>query len=219
MKKLGLFIFLFCVENLFGDSIVAYWDFGPDPDGYTEVVSIENANGTPSLTGMSAGTGYDTNGQTGVAFVDIDGTSHDAGQALAWGSGVNDGDQEWIFQVDLTGYQGFDIRWDHRSSTVYGPTNVVFEYKVGSGSWNLLETISLTQDATFHSYEKDLSTVTAINNQSEVYFRLSNFGGGSGNGTYRMDNLELTTVPEPMALSLIGAVLGGTLFLRRIFII
>ena len=203
MKRIFFAALLIGTGGVSADTLVAYWDFGPDPAGYTENVSVENAVGTPTLSGMSTGTGYDSNGQTGTSFVDAAGTSHAAGQALAWGSGVNDGNQEWILSVDLTGYQDLSIRWDQRSSTVYGPTGAVFEYKVGSGSWNLLENISLTQDAAFHDYEKDLSSITAINNQSDVKFRLSGFSGGSGNGTFRIDNLQLSTIPEPAAVGFV----------------
>jgi len=215
MKQVLFSAFLMVAGGVLSDTVVAYWDFGPDSSGYTENVAIDHANGTPSLTGMSDGTGYDSNGQPGVAFTDAAGTNHVAGQALAWGSGVNDGNQEWVLSIDLTGYHDLSIRWDFRSTVTYGPTNAVLEYKVGAGSWAAIETLSFPRDATYHAYEKDLSPITAINNQASVQFRLSGFSGGSGSGTYRTDNLQLSAIPEPAVMGFVGLVGLAFLATRR----
>jgi hypothetical protein len=135
---------------------------------------------------------------------------------LAWASGVDDGNQEWVLSIDLTGYQDLSIRWDYRS-TSFGPNAAVLDYKVGNGSWTTLENLSFVRDAAYHSYTRGLSSVVTIEDQPSVQFRLSGFTGGSGRGTYRVDNLEITGIPEPAAIGLIGMVGVGLLFVRRIF--
>jgi hypothetical protein len=185
------------------DLIVAYWDFGPDAAGYTEAVSIENAIGTPTLSGMASGTGYVTNGSGGASFTDAAGDGHDAGQALSWASGVNDGDQQWVLSIDLTGHQDMTVRWDYRA-TAAGPSGASLEYQVGAGVWTLIETAGFVRDSNYHEYAKDISAVSAIENQASVQFRLSNFSGGSSTGTYRQDNLQITAIPEPATLALLG---------------
>jgi len=210
LVALGIFI-----PSAFSDVIIATWDFGPDGSGYTEITSVENVVGTPTLMGMSAGTGYSTEGQSGVSFTDAEGGHHAAGQALAWGSGVNDGDQEWIMNLNLTGYQELTLRWDYRS-TGTGPSGARLEYKVGAESWTLIEVIALSTDASYHEYLKDLSTISSIENQSEVQFRLSDFGGGSGGGTHRIDNLQLSTVPEPATVAVFGVGVFVVWALRRL---
>ncbi|MEI7850543.1 MAG: PEP-CTERM sorting domain-containing protein [Kiritimatiellales bacterium] len=196
------------------DVVVAYWDFGPDAAGYTETVSIENAIGTPSLTGIASGTGYVAGGSAGVSFTDAAGGNHAAGQALSWASGVNDGDQAWVLGINLTSYQDMTIRWDYRTTST-GPAGASLEYKVGAGLWTLIETASFTRDSSYHEYVKDLSATSAIENQASVQFRLSNFTGGSGTGTYRQDNLQIAAIPEPATLALLG--FGGltALVIRR----
>ena len=216
-KTVGLLGILFLVGGAaVADVLVAYWGFGSNAAGYTEAVGLENAVGTPTLTGMSAGTGYDSDGQGGTSFTNAEGGSHAAGQALAWGSGVNDGDQEWILSVDLTGYQNLTIRWDYRS-TGTGPTNAILDYKVGAGSWVSVESLTLSTDSAYQGYQKDLSALSAVNNQSSVQFRLSGFSGGSGGGTHRIDNLQLSAIPEPAVIGFIGLVGLGFLAARRIF--
>ena len=216
MKVFGLIVVgCFSILNIAVADLIAMWDFGLTST-YTESVTVDNAVGIPTLTGMSAGSGYDSDGQGGTDFTDAEGLLHPAGQALAWASGVNDGNQEWVLSIDLTGYQDLSIRWDYRS-TSSGPNSAVLDYKVGSGNWTTLENLSITQGTAYHSYSKNLSSISAIENQSSVQFRLSGFSGGSGSGTYRVDNLEVTGIPEPAAIGLIGMVGVGLLFVRRIF--
>ena len=163
---------------------------------------------------MSAGSSCDIDGQSGVAFADVDGTIYSAGQALAWGSGVNDGDQKWTLQLNLTGYTGINIRWDYRSTST-GPTGAVFDYRINSGSWTRIEEVSLHNDSSFHTYEKELASITAIDNQPSVEFRLSGFSGGSSQGTHRIDNLQIAAIPEPAVLSLVILFGIGSLVARR----
>ncbi|MEA2068775.1 MAG: hypothetical protein U9P12_06205 [Verrucomicrobiota bacterium] len=215
-KTTGLvfLVFFFAGGGTFADTLVAYWAFGPDAAGYTENVSLENADGVPTLS--VSGTGYDADGQGGGSFVDAEGGSHAAGQALAWGSGVNDGDQEWVLSIDLTGYQDLLIRWDYRA-TGTGPTNAALDYKVGAGAWSSIETVSISNDSAYHAYEKDLSSIPSINNQSAVQFRLSGFSGGSGSGTFRTDNLQLSAIPEPAVVGFVGLSGLGLLIAKRFF--
>ena len=220
MKKLtGLFLWIILLAGgeVAGDVLVAYWNFGLDAAGYTEDVTSENAVGTPSLTGMSAGTGYDSNGQGGISFIDMEGSTHNSGQALAWGSGVDEGDQEWILDIDLTGYQNLTIRWDYRS-TGTGPVSADLDYKVGAGSWISIESPTFSTDSAYHEYQRDLSAILGINNQSLVQFRLSNFSGGSGSGTHRIDNLQLTAIPEPAVLGFISLTGLGFIMVRRLML-
>ena len=61
---------------------MAIWDFGQSSAYYTEAPTAENVIGTPTLA-ISGGQ-KDVNGKNGVAYVDIAGVSHIAGQTGAW---------------------------------------------------------------------------------------------------------------------------------------
>lgn len=150
------------------------------------------------------------------------------------------------FAVSTTGYESISLSWEQTSSST-GPklfnldystdglnfstfaanyivrTNATAVNNSGSGvdtdgSW----TTSTTRSG--YSYSYDLSSVTALDDEATVYFRLalSDLYNAAGNlipsgGTDRVDNFTVTgtLIPEPsvMALSLLGGV--ALLGLRR----
>jgi len=196
-----------------GNVIVAYWNFGPDAAGYTETVSKENAAGTPQLT-VYRGEGYQVSGSAGTAFTDAGGAVHSAGQALSWASGVNDG-QYWQVDLNTSGYRDLTIRWDSRATST-GPSGADLEYQSGAG-WQLIETVVFARDSSYNPYSAALTLFPALNNKEAVQLRLSNFTGGSGSGTFRMDNLQITAhaIPEPATMTLTGLAGLLALIIRR----
>ena len=210
MKGMVLAAALACSAT--GDVVVAYWNFGMDAAGYTENVSVENTVGTPVLS-VFKGEGYQISGAAGTDFTDEGGMPVPPGQALAWASGVNDG-QYWLVDIDLSGYRDLSIRWDYRS-TSSGPSSADLEYKTGD-VWHPAGTVLFSRDSEFHEYSEDLSACFPMNNCSSVQIRLSNFGGGSGSGTIRMDNLLITgsVIPEPATAGL-ATLAGLVIFIIR----
>jgi hypothetical protein len=145
-------------------------------------------------------------GYTGVAYTDVSGTTHLAGTAAAWGSGINDpGGNSMTLHFDATGFQDFQIRYDYRSTTT-GCPSAAFQYQVGdTGTWIPWGTdTSYTRNAVFHAVSVSLTSLTSLNGASSVDFRWV-FAAGSGSGTFQVDNLELTgtAVPEPREYALV----------------
>ncbi len=135
----------------------------------------------------------------------------------------------WQFQTSTLGYSGISLAWDQTSSqtgplafnlsystdginfTVYAAnyvvlTNVTTSNNSGSGLSTLFWSSTNLQSAYTISYS--LSSVTALDNASTVYFRLVDAAAPSGTaGTDRVDNFTIMAVPEPASLAL--AALGG----------
>ena len=195
--------------------LMAVWDFGDSSSYYTTAATSENVNGTPTLT--LAGGELDDNGKDGVAFADAAGNSHVAGQAAAWEDvAISDGDDaSWIVTIDTTGWQDLSFYFDYKaweSST----TTLDFDYSLDGGvTWiSILDDTTITADKAYHSFSYDLSSITALNNQSSVMLRIDDLDE-YGNGKFAFDNLQITgtVVPEPLTLMFLA--IGAAGIVRR----
>jgi hypothetical protein len=210
-------VFLLALGSVANASLMAVWDFGPNKDNYTLVPQYEYAEGIPVMT--AGGGDYDTDGGNGIDFIDAAGNSHAAGQALHWNDVSKSSDNAYIIiAIDTTGWQDMAIRWDYMSDNTgkKGPVSFDMDYKVGSGDWiNIVNNYAITRDDAWHQLSYDLSSLTAINNQSSVQFRVSDFDHGDSSGDYWQDNVQLTgtAVPEPFSAVLLA--LGGAALLRK----
>lgn len=184
----------------------------------------ENNNGTTVVTSYSTSTvptfamyggSLDLDGLPGTAFVDAEGTPHVADVAAAWGSGINDGPPNgFLVTLDTIRDEDLELRFDYRSTSTGSP-DFLFEYRVGGvGGFTSLGVQSLIQDSAYHEWYADLSSLDVIEDVAMLEFRFT-LSPGSGTGTLRVDNFQITAVPAPGAL-LLGA-MGLALVGRRRF--
>ena len=131
------------------------------------------------------------------------------------------------FAVSTTGYNNIAISFDQASSGT-GPGSFQLEYSTDGTTYANIGTAytvldnGLAPNASWnspianpvYSYSENLSAITALNNAANVYFRLvdasttSSSGGTVGTGgTDRVDNFDVSVVPEPTTIAL--ASLGG----------
>jgi hypothetical protein len=124
------------------------------------------------------------------------------------------------FQVATTGLSNIGFQFDQASSN-QGPRDFRVDYSTDGSTFSTFATYSVlpnitpawngTNNNANFSYSYDLSAVTALNNQSAVYFRLINNSLASEiantnvatAGTDRIDNIVvLSGVPEPSSILL-----------------
>jgi len=103
------------------------------------------------------------------------------------------------------------IRWDYKSEQA---PSFDLDYSVNGGvSWiSILNNQSITADWSWYSFSRDLSAISAIENRTSVQFRMNDLDL-NGNLRYVFDNLELTGVPEPCSVALLG--IGALVALTR----
>jgi hypothetical protein len=211
-------VFLLTLGSAANADLMAVWDFGPNSTNYTLVSQYEYVSGVPTLAAGNAD--YDADGGNGVAFTDAAGNSHAAGQALHWNDVAKSGgdDAYIIITIDTTGWQDMAIRWDYMSDntgTKKGPVRFDLDYAVGSGDWtNIVNNYAITRDDKWHEFSYDLSSLTAINNQSSVQFRINDIKeDAQKDGDYWQDNIQVTGIPEPISVILFA--LGGATLLGK----
>ena len=234
--RLAIFtVAVFSVPGLLKAEIISLFNFN-DMAGLnngTTLVTVDNAVGTPTMTLVEdGGLLADLNGQAGVAFVDANSTNHVAGMSVGWTSGLlstsTNPNDSWLLNVDTTGYSNLALRFDYRMTLttsgeiLQGPTMMTLDWSAGGGPFTTLQTYNLTRDNAFHVFSLDLSGIAEIQNATNVQLRgtWSNDGSDSvpTNGTFpsaRMDNLQLTGVPEPASITLCAMIAAVGLMRRR----
>lgn len=165
---------------------------------------FSNKNATGVSTSFFAGTTL--NAQPGF----------DAGRAVAQSQWL--GDTNWFqFTLDSTGFEDLILSFAlDRSST--GPSNVVLQYSsAGVGGLFVDFVTNPLVSASFELFTNDVSTVTALDNNSEAVFRLLGLNASSSVGTLRVDNftIDATVIHEPSTFLLVAIGILSLLVFRR----
>lgn len=183
--------------------------------GTATSVTKDRVSGTPTLT--ITGGSIHIPSYVGTAHVDDDGDAHIAGIAASWDSGVNDAPANTFLLTFSTRHlANMMLRYDYRSTSTGAPS-ADFAYRVdGIGAFTSVGTDLFNGDSAFHELTRDLSTLSAIQNKAMVELRWT-FNPGTGGGTTRIDNLEISgdVIPEPATLALLGISVGLLMALRR----
>jgi len=125
-------------------------------------------------------------------------------------------------------FSGISLSYNEMSSAT-GPGRFQLSYSTDGLSFTSFGPLDILPSATYTNYSYNLSSITAIENQAVVYFRVTdqsttsaNFGTVGTAGTDRIDNFLVSgtfvPIPEPstMAMALCGFLtLGLSIFRNR----
>jgi hypothetical protein len=137
----------------------------------------------------------------------------------------------WQIQLNTTGYSGLSLSYDQTGSGT-GPRDFSLSYSLDGSSFTTigstyavpLSTWNVGTSMTGFTQTYDLGSISAINDQSLVIFRITDMDTtsisgstvGTG-GTDRIDNVMLftTPVPEPSVAALCGLGVAALVFRLR----
>ncbi len=196
---------------------IANWTFEPDP----LPVNVTNSAIGPFSATVGAGsvTGLHASNNTAWSSPAGNGSSNSL-SVNSWTSG-----DYFQFQFSTLAFSNIAITWSQtRSGT--GPTNFSLRYSTDGTSFTSFTNYSVAQVTWSNSainitsvFSSDLSSITALNEQADVYLRLVSEQTAASGGTGRIDDITITGVPEPSTyamLALAGAGFAGYVIrLRR----
>lgn len=216
MKTLSFVLLGVCAVLSFTQTthagVLAIWNFGDSSAYYTENPAYYNTVTAPMF--QITGGEIDTNGKNGTPYIDAAGVEHIAGQAAAWDDikKTGTGDAAILITLDAAGFSNLAIRWDYNSEKA---TSFDFSYRLApDAAWTSLHNnYAITAVwGTWYSVQIDLSGISEFNNASFIQFQIDDLKEGPGNDRFALDNLEITGVPEPTTLVLLGV---GAVLLKR----
>ncbi len=195
-------------------TILADWTFETSAPVTTPGPGVPTANYSPEV-GSGAAFGLHA-GNSVYTSPAGNGSAHSFSSTV-WAVG-----DYYEFSTSTAGFSDISVSYDQTSSGT-GPGNFKLQYSVNGTSFTDFGSVNTvlanaspnpTWNGTTHSsiytFNYDLSSITALNNQSTVYFRVvdtstTSAGGGTvaSGGTDRIDNF-IISVPEPSSLALFG---------------
>lgn len=215
MKKLLYALVLCAMNNLSAQFLLAGWDFQTTTNGGTAAAS---APSTPTLFNANFGSGTlyinGTNGSStwvtatsGNELTSFSGTSSvnsttgfstsiTSPASLALVNSSANG-KSIVFQVDMTGSKNLTVSYaTQRTST--GFTTQTWEYSTNGTSWTSFSTQSSIPSAFGQII---LPTVTALDNISTAFIRLTVTGASTSGGNNRLDNIQFRACKTDVTLA------------------
>jgi PEP-CTERM motif len=199
-------------------SSIASWTFETNPpvlSNSTDFGPLAADNGIGTASGHHASAATDWSSPVG------NGSLH-AWSSTHWGAG-----DYYQFQVSSIALQNVVIDWDQTGSGT-SPAAFALQWSTDGTTFNpfALYTVLLTvspnpawSSSTAHPqyhFHDDLSSVTNLNNQPAIYLRLTAQAAASSVlGTDRVDNVNISGVPEPSSFILAALGLIGLVAWRR----
>ena len=181
-------------QSALAATTIAQWTFEPPPADATDAATYPNAiapavgTGNAGGTHASALTDWTTPAGNGSA---------DSLSSNTWAIG-----DYYQFSTSTLNYTDIQVSW-HQTRSSTGPSDFKLAYSTDGTTFTDFDTYVVPANTWSSSgspvsgsiFTRDLSAVTALDNQANVYFRLIATVGGAAAGTNRVDNLSVSGEP------------------------
>lgn len=218
MKKVTfmLFAFLSMTIGFAQTETLAGWSF-PTDDGTPLVIGAEcgsgnlYADGTNGSSDWTGGVDF-FGGHTPAEANQVCGaTANTQAYSLLNGtSAVNNG-KHLVFKLSTADYEDIVLTYSTRG-TANGFDTHTWAYSTDGVAFTDVSTITGTNNTTFSTKTVDFSSNTAINNQSDVYIRLTLSGAGTQNSqNNRLDNIKFVGTEVESSTPVLGCEIAVTI--------
>jgi hypothetical protein len=233
--KIRILTFL-CASMLLASSapaaLIAYWDqnsnalpgggFGFVPADFPQ--PADQGAGTITLANFDTTTGGVDGAYTSIAS--FGGDLLNAQPSIPFGgslsptgaTGTANNGMSILMNVSTAGYEDIQVSWAQRGTTT-GFSGRQFAYSTDGVNFTDLGTDTGALTATWVLKTYDFSSITAVDNQAAVTFRITLTGATNATGNNRFDNLTVTgtpTIPEPgtAVLAMLSLAAAGAVSMR-----
>jgi hypothetical protein len=206
MKKATLLRLLLAIYFVFSAvavqaGTIATWTFEISQPSGTDQTTNPPAGGYAPEIGVGSAMGVHAS-----AAADWSNPSGN-GSAESWNSNNWASGDYYQFQASTLGKSGIVFSWDQTRSSS-GPATFHVQYGTDGSNFTNMFTyavpITSSSGAVWTSQVADLSSVSALDNQANVFFRVTAFvDPTSTNGQSRIDNVSVTFIPEPVTAALL----------------
>ncbi len=204
--------------------LIAYWNFNTLN---IPTAAAPGSGGVPTSIAATSGSGSLNLATWGGTVDDFVGStlntlnSDPAGASLSLIVGGTSapfpGNNSFItFSTSLTGNENPILSFATRGTST-GFNSGIWSWSLDGSSFTAIPGVNTaTTSTTFATTSVDLSSINALDNAATVFFRYTLSGGTNATGNNRIDNFQInasqiTAVPEPTSMALLGVALAGGL--------
>lgn len=132
------------------------------------------------------------------------------------GAGTVSTNGGWVqFQIDMSNRQDLQMSFATRGTST-GFDNNQISWSTDGASFTNFGAAWSGRPTTFFSVERDLTTVTALNNMSNVFLRITFNGATGASGNNRIDNVQFNA--NPLVIPLPPAAWAGLSTMACVFV-
>ncbi len=194
--------------------LVSYYDFNNLSNG-ARSVSSSTGNGLLNLSAWDASSVNSVGNGSSINLAN--GSLSGGAMSLKRGANaVNNNGNAILFSVDLTGLSSAKVTFAVRGTATGFDLGTWSWSSGGSAFADILPPVNTTTQSSSYALKTvDFSSISVLNNSSDVKFRYTLDGATNAGGNNTFDNFQISAVPEPTSLILVGIACAPMLLRRR----
>ncbi len=179
--------------------ILLFSIFGLQVQAQTDIVTW-TFEGDVSTTATGTGTATAGTGVGNESFPAGNGGG-DSWSFTGWSDGAIDTDAYVQFSTSTSGFEDIQFLFDERRSST-GIRDLEVRYSTDETTFTTIPTTvtNVPDNTSYRSHSFDLSSITALNNQATIYFRIYGYNAEASTGTWRFDNVKIQGTPATTTL-------------------
>ena len=204
--KSSLVILLMCfgLASLWGQETIAGWTFPTNSGAAPLTINADCGAGTIYANGTNGSSTWTSNttnyqffgGNIASTENQVCGTSETTGALSPTGNQNNE--KHIVFRISTSGFEDLKLTYDTRGTNT-GFTTHTWAYSSDGVNFANAGTITGRNSTSFSNQTVDFSNISATDNQTDLYIRLTFSGATNSSGNNRIDNIKFIGTPAEIS--------------------